>query len=206
MTAIASDYWQNWPTHCRHKMLPLPHGGVDSFWDEAWAQIQVEPNALILSTNEWTLAELRTAATRAAFRTGQPLVLPTMKTVEQWCDAAIAPDGVRVSSYARTLTIDAALAEAPTQLLGAISGVTRRALASTLAQLIDALDIAQFPTSDAAQALLEATTNQPFAQRELAIAQAIAAALADVPGITQQRLARFAEKRSTYAFDPIGFG
>ena len=169
-------------------MLPLPHGCVDSFWDEAWAQIQVEPNALILSTNEWTLAELRTAATRAAFRTGQPLVLPTMQTVEQWCDAAIAPDAVRVSSYVRTLTIDAALAEAPTQLLGAISGVTRRALASTLAQLIDVLDIAQFPTSSAAQALLEATTNQPFAQRELAIAQAIAAALADVPGRTQQRL------------------
>ncbi|MBX7229962.1 MAG: PD-(D/E)XK nuclease family protein [Burkholderiaceae bacterium] len=188
MNPIVTDYLQHWPTHCDCRMLPLPCEGLEKFWEEAWVQAQSHSQELILANNEWTLAELRQAAGRLAQKRRSPLVLPAMHTVQDWCSVVKTNHPEVVSSHARALTIEAALEAVSPQLLGVTSPVSRRALASTLTQLIDALDIAQFPFSDAAQILLQAKSQQVFAKRELAIAQVVATALSDVPGVTQQSL------------------
>ena len=188
MNTIVTDYLHNWPAHCHCTMLRLPCDGLEPFWEQAWVQAQAQSQQLILANNEWTLAELRQAAGRVAQKLGSPLLLPAMHTVQEWCNTVKTSNTEAVSAHARALTIEAALAAVPPQLLGVTTPVSRRVLASTLTQLIDALDIAQFPFSDAAQTLLQARSQQAFAKRELAIAQVVATALSDVPGVTQQSL------------------
>ncbi len=181
---IEQVYTEGWPQSAqRHEFACGP-----GFWDAAWQSIALAADdALILSVNQWSLAELRAAAARSAASAGQARALPQMRTVADWCQQQSLEGAA--SATVRRLTVEQALAQAPRGLLGASSSGTRRALAAQLADLIDALDIAQFPASTGAQALAQAQAAQPFADKELAIANAVAQTLDGIDGPIQQLLA-----------------
>ncbi|MGL4576895.1 MAG: RecB family exonuclease [Burkholderiaceae bacterium] len=179
-----------WPAAVQ--VIEVPLG--DKFWQSAWTQAaqlaQEHPQLLILGHAHWVLAELANAAADAARSSSRAAALPRHYAVEDWLSNAVIASGARpVTGLQRQLLVQSALDQLAQPVLGAASDVARAALAGRLVQLVDDIDLAQFPYSNAARALGKLTAAEPFGQRELAITHAVAQALDGEPGAVQQQLA-----------------
>jgi ATP-dependent helicase/nuclease subunit B len=178
-----------WPEHVH--VTALPPG--DDFWPHAWQELMrlhaQHPDLTVLSHAHWPLAELARQAVTAAQRNQRVQALPRVATLDEWLAAAVIRTGQPpASGLQRQLLVREALAQLPGSGLDAASEAARAALARRLTDLLDALDVAQFPYSNAVGALAKLSAQEPFAQRELAVARAVAQVLADVGGTVQQQL------------------
>ncbi len=137
----------------------------------------------MLADNSWALAELADAAAASCIITGHALGLPQMHALADWLDRQdMAPPA---SQHERVLIVDVALAQAPAALLGDLPAAARRALATAMVDLIDALSWAQ---GDAVAVLSRLVAAQSFAEKELLIARAVATVLEAVSGPSQRAL------------------
>lgn len=183
---MSSDYW---PAHAHVLTIPLGEG----FWADAWSHVArasaADADLTVIGHAHWALAELSLHAADAARARAQALALPRMAAVDDWLNAAVIEHGqALITPLQRQLLVQEALAQLTDSALAEVSEAARGALARRLTELIDALDVAQFPLGSAARALANQTAAEPFATRELAMASAVAQALADLPGAVQQQL------------------
>jgi ATP-dependent helicase/nuclease subunit B len=179
-----------WPTTAQ--VIEVPLG--DDFWHQAWVRVaqlvQAQPRLQVIAHAHWVLAELANAAAQAARVDARAAALPRQQVVDDWLNNAVIASGSHpVSSLQRQLLVQSALSQIAQPVLGAVSDTARIALAQRLPQLVDDIDVAQFPYGNAARALGKLTAAEPFGQKELAIAHAVAQALDGEPGAVQQQLA-----------------